>query len=380
MNNSEPDVFYYNLSIQHSNEKNIGLINDNTVLNASIDVNSSTPICRNPVDYYCSIVRFQIPLFNGPVCYPIVQTPVADINKTVYSFTLSYGGYDSSQTFVTFVPELLLPNYMIPKTGTLYQDFNSFYYDIYDYTGIMAMWNTALETATAQLNTLASSSLTAPFFFYDATTQNISLYTKKGDFDSSGTPAELWFNYTLDPFMAGFSYQENYRSAVSNGKDNQMNIRDFHGTNTEDISGVIYTRTTSDYNDYGYWSFLKSIVVTTAMNINSELYYINNQDSVQNLGYSNIVTDFLPDISSQGAAGNSSRIYIYNAPSLYRVFEFKDRSPLYKVDLQVNVLDGGNNLHRLNLNKGMSASFKLMFIKKEIYQKMMSNFSNLTLH
>jgi len=361
-----PDVFYYNFSISNASPHTSG-DNQNTQIVASDTALNNIPLLQNPEDYYASIVRFSIPGYNIPIAYFLVQTPVVDINKTIYSFTMSYGTFDSAQCFVEYVPTFEIPNYILPPSPTPLQTFSQYYY-IYDYSAIIRMWNTTLQTATASLNTVAGTTFTAPFFFYEATTQLISLYTKPGEWDGVGAP-KLWFNYAMLNYFVGASlYSVSSLVPTVLGKDNQYLIENFSNLNVVDVSGVKLLKTSFDYNSYGYYNFLNSILITTSMNVQSEQFYINNPQDYQNAQFVNVLADYLPDLATPNGAGLAQQIFIYNAPSLYRVFEFKQKTPLYKVSLTISLVDRYGNVFALGLDKGILASFKLMFIKKSVYE------------
>jgi hypothetical protein len=82
-----------------------------------------------------------------------------------------------------------------------------------------------------------------------------------------------------------------------------------------------------------------------------------------------VLTDYLPDINSSNDAGVSSKNFIYNAPSLYRLFEFKQKTPLYNISANIYFTDNLNNLYPLYLKKGTIANIKIMFIKKKLITK-----------
>jgi len=361
-----PDIFYYNFSISNANVNTSG-DNQNTQILADETALNNIPLLDVPEDYYASIVRFSIPGYNIPVAYFIVQTPVVDINKTIYSFTMSYGDFNSNQEFVEFVPSFEAPSFAFPPSPTPLQTFSQYYY-IYDYTSIISMWNTTLKSCTASLNTNAGTSFTAPFFIYDAPTQLISLYTKEGEWDGVNAP-QLWLNYSmLNYFVGARLYSISPLVTTTLGKDNQYVIENFNNVNVVDVSGIKYVKTSFDYNSYGYYNFLSSILITTSMNVRSEQFYINNPQDFQNTQYVNVLADYIPDLAIPNGAGLAQQIFIYNAPSLYRIFEFKQKTPLYRVSLAINLVDRYGNVYALGLDKGIQASFKLMFIKKSVYE------------
>jgi hypothetical protein len=366
MTTKTPDIFYYNFSISNASPATSGN-NVNSQILATETAFNNIPLLQCPEDYYASIIRFSIPGYNIPVAFFLIQTPVLDINKTIYSFTMSYGSSNSAQTYVEYVPSFQIPSFLDPPVGTPTQTFSQYYY-IYDYTSIIHMWNTTLVNCTTSLNTNAGTSFTAPFFFYDATTQLISLYTKVGEWDGPSAP-ELWFNYSMLNYFVGarlFSVSSLVNTSI--GKDNQYVIENFNNVNVVDISGISYIKTSFDYNAYGYYNFLQSLLISTSMNVQSEQFYINNPQDFQNAQFINVLADYIPDLAVPNGAGLAQQIFIYNAPSLYRIFEFKQKTPLYNVSLTINLVDRYGNVFPLGLDKGIQASFKLMFIKKSVYE------------
>jgi hypothetical protein len=121
---------------------------------------------------------------------------------------------------------------------------------------------------------------------------------------------------------------------------------------------------------FGYYSYLKTIQITTSMSVISEQYFVNDDSGLQNTNYINVLTDFLPDLSVQGNCGASVQNFIFNASSLYRIFQFNQQHPLTQITLNINILDKYNNLYPLQLDKGQVANFKIMFIKKSVYSGM----------
>ena len=132
------------------------------------------------------------------------------------------------------------------------------------------------------------------------------------------------------------------------GMDNLVGIRDnMLNTVSPTTSGIAYLATSFQYASYGYWNFLKSIIITTTMTVNSESVYSNNNSLYQNVQYINILEDFMPDLAQNMGAGIQNQIFTYNASSLYRIFSFNQKTPLYRVNLTVNVVDTYGNISPL---------------------------------
>lgn len=60
-----------------------------------------------------------------------------------------------------------------------------------------------------------------------------------------------------------------------------------------------------------------------------------NSSSKQNMRYINILEDYLPDFGILNGARIQNQILTYNATSLYRIFTFNQKTPLYKVSLAI---------------------------------------------
>jgi hypothetical protein len=380
---STEDIVYYNLTIGNNNVDTPNEASQKKVP-ASIDINNNVAIIKDPSQYYAGIVRMQIPCSNIPLIQFLIQTPVLDINKGIYSFSIggpTSAGNDfvlGTETFFTFVPQITVPSYLLPPVGTPTQTFSDYYY-LYDYTWFIQIMNTALKAAVISYYTAAGIAQPAsyPYFNYDATTQLISLYTLAPFQQQFGTSQSIYttnpiiyFNNPLRRFFGGLSY--NTSNLIIQGLRPTANNYIVIIPNPQNTA-VGITTTSYQYNQYGYWAFLKNIVISTNMNVNSEIFYINNSGSSQNVDYLNVLTDFAPDYAVQNGAGLESQVVTYNAPSLYRLFSFNQNTPLYAISLQVNLVDNYNNLSTLQLDYGEQASFKIMFIKKSIYSGNMAS-------
>lgn len=390
---SSADVVYYNLTLGNNDPVSAGQLTYSSIP-ASIDAYNNQPIIQNPDDYYASIIRFSIPCLNLPLIKFIVQTNQPDINLGVYSFTILKGytenlpsgqaGYTSksSQQFVEFTPTISIPANQIPTTPVGAVQQNLPYYLVYDYLTFLNMWNTALALADLELY---PASTTPPFFEYSATTQLITLYIPP-IYKTDDT--YIACNNQFLQYMLGFP-KINY---TQSGQDNQFGIDNVLLTNLGNVSGksnlldpagaILYYGYEFQYTSYGYWNFLKSILITTTMNVNSEaVYNFNNANAIttnsltgstnqQNVNYINILEDFIPDLAIPNGAGVANQIFTYFAQSLYRVFTFNQKTPLYKINLGISIVDTYGNIIPLTIPKGQSANFKIMFIKKSIYASM----------
>ncbi len=375
---NEGNIVYYNLEIATANNLSIGILNDRSTLQqAEATILSNIPILKNCINYFGSIIRLEFPGEAIPLIqFAIQSNPVTDINKGIYSFTLNYNGIDSDQIFYNFIPEITTSN--PPVNGTLKQDFQNPYYFLYDYDQIVQIMNNTISSAFANLLTKPGTEIIAtakvPFFNYSADENRLSLYTDPLFYDLTNpaiiNPIRIYWNYPSYVYLTAFPYF-NYNIGSILGKDNYFNISSNNDINIVNIpnipTGVNYIKTTQAYVSIGYMSPLKSIQIVTTNGIKPEGFNINVNTTNQNqsIQYTNVITDFLPDVS-QPTAGVSSYRQIYNAPSLYRLWEFKNNDPLYEINASIYWQDFLGNTYPLYLSKGQSVLLKYMFIEKSL--------------
>lgn len=367
MASTSDDIIYYNLTIGTTNGDTSGILYKDTAFKAVATINNSQPIIADPSQYYCSIIRLLFPGYAIPlVGFDVVQ-PVTDINKGIYSFTLTYGATSSAQTFYIYVPSVKI--FTPPVAPSATQDFTTGYYNIYDYDHIIKIMNTALETAFNEIKTLVGVPIAAaqvPFFVFNHDTSKIDLYADKAFFDESlATPIKIYFNSPSYIYMKGFYYISESVNQPQ-GRDNYFVINSDHTLNDKTIGATTYVMMSQQYISLQYMSPLKSILVATTMNIRPESYNIAVPDSIQNVGYSGIMTDYCPDVSVP-QPGISSYKFIYNATSLYRVFEFYQRSPVYNIQAALFWSDNNGQTYPLYIPRGQLVDIKFMFIKKSIF-------------
>lgn len=371
---SSDDIVYYNLSISTLTPNNSGVIyGPSQFPTRAENVNSSTttqPILKDPSEYYGSIIKMEWPGFTLPIMNFFVQTPVSDINLGIYSFTLSYNGYNTPQKFLIFTPEASATLAPPPNPGTATQQMSRYYF-VYSVETYIKMLNTALKECVDDINANTSPSLgcSYPFFNYNPNTQFLEFYCEKSFFSPSlATPVEIWFNEAMSYVMFPFPYYSaNY--GVAGGKDKKLSIVD--NMNLQDVSynGLTYIKNTQPYVDWGYQNLVKKIYVTSNMNITSEIIYVNNPTGDSNVLPLNVITDFTPDVSSTRDYGLIAKQFIYNATSLYRVFQMNDKTPLYNINVAIFWSDILGNNYPLSLKKGTQFNLKFMFIKKSVFNK-----------
>lgn len=369
------DVVYYNITIETENITTSGKIYGEYAksTDATITAQNNAPVLENPDQYYGSVVRFSVPCFTIPTIAFTVQTPIItaeDINKGIGSFTMTYKTSTSIQSFHIFQPQVL--GVSPPSYPSIYQNFGTYYYFLYNYTWLMNIWNEALKVAFIDLQNLEPEIASAgcPFFYYDPVTQFISLYADNAFFNQSlANPINIYFNNISQQYYNGLMYNE-ISVGSANGCDALFVLQSQNELNLQTINNIECLVSSQEWVSLAYLSPLKNIVITSSMNVVSEVFYVNNPSSIQNNQYVNVITDFVPDLSGSTEAGVGTKVFIYNASSLYRVFQFRDLNPLYAINMGIQWVDQLGNFYPLSLVKGTTATMKIMFIKKTVYNNL----------
>ncbi len=386
-----PEILYYNVEIINPNSLNNNIYAPNTVsVPCQVVAANNIPILNNPDDYYMTVLSASIPLRECPLFEMIIQTPIPNIgaiNNTIYSITMQYVMANGTliaqgaQTFMIYVPRnnYTPPNYVYPAPVQIY---NSYYY-VYQVQQITDMINVAFASALtslkAQSGTGPIAAATAPYINYDATTQLLTIFSEETYYDSAaGTPyIQVYCNKLAEPWFSGFPKITNtLGTGLMSGADDQLVIKSYNGSNV--TGGIIST--IQNYTNYGYWAFVKNILVATNMNVNSEIFYTNqtfqqqqnallaNGALQQNQTFTNVLYSFLPDLSQlAGELGAAAKIQVYNGPTnLYHPITFNQKTPLYEISISVYMQDRFNNTIPLPLSVNDVCNFKLQFIRKDL--------------
>lgn len=374
MSHIENNIKYFNLSIGNISKTNAGNPYGWDKTTASIDANLTDSLLDDPSSVYMSVQRFSIPLINIPLSISTIQTNQPDINKTIYSFNITIDNtYTSGQQFIQHKTGYEPDSFPSSPVGPT-QDFSSSYYYVYTITQLLSMWNECLLRCFNAVNAVAPvpKRLTNPPFFYYSNGL-ICLYAPKLDNYISGSSSlssvgtKLWFNNSMYQYVNTMNYYGVNDNDLT-GKDNYFIFDSYlSGADEKIINGITYNTMCETSTGVAYYSFLKSIVISTNMNIKSEVYFNSDRNvPVSNLNYNSILTDFMPDVSK---IGGESTLYIYNAPSISsRLFEFQQTTPLKNISFQINITDKFDNMYKLyNYKNVIPATIKIGFFKKSLF-------------
>ena len=365
----EQDRIYVNMILQNNQ---IYDYNDIPVYDASFDYELTQPIINEASKYYVAVEDISLPVTNIPIWKPEIQPNIppynnTNINLTTYSFTMSYGGFESDQTFMVFDSQN--PN-IIPRAINPFQDFLSTYYEIFTYTGVAENITNCLMAAYANLigKGAALNADEYPFMTYDPVTGLFSLSGFKDNIDSG---LEIYCNYKMFELLLTLpqTYLASDTAATLNGKDVQLYV----GTEFDNLwepndapAVGLYYKMTQSYNILASLSPIQSIVVTSrTIPISSE--YVP-QSPQSNYIYQGLVnkSKILYDLDALDFIGDGKpRPFIKYRPQKYSLINLSSSSKVQHLDLTVYWRDIYGILHLVAINSNQTANIKIVFIRKD---------------
>lgn len=347
---------------------------------ANYSVTKTAPILDKCSDYYCSVIRFTIPLFDVPllVCPVIPNTNnLALSNKTPMVIDIFYNGTHFPIN-LQYIPALL--NNPIVLQNQPIQIITPYYY-VFNFQTIINMYNNALSVIwiTSGLSALFPG-VDAPYFILDPVTALISIIVPKC-FTQLLAPATsipiLSQNLASAHFMTNF--YTNFNGA------NQPNGDDITFIFSNPIlfglypppeytypvpftpATTVYYRFTQEYSSLVYWASIRRLIFTTGgIPVNPEQIpsVVGSGNASQN-----ILTDFIIDTN---VIGSSRSIAVYNPSAQYRLIDLNSDTALQKLSITIFWQDVAGNIFPLTIPLFQQASLKMLFVRKDLYKSLAS--------
>lgn len=346
-------------------------------------------------DYYCSVVRFAIPMNSVPLfIMPIIpgnqQSHPVNANLTPMIIGILYNNVYYPVNLIYRADNTMV--YPLQNQDT--QVITPYYY-VYTYQTLINMINVAINIAwtTSPLAGLFPTSI-QPFFQYSTSTQLISLIVPRV-FSYVTPPAtsipfiymnlallrylesfELFFNGYNQPNGADFIFRCT-NTIPLNPSDatppqvfpTDQNAFAFFGTTpTFPAQYFIFTQ---QYSMIQYWSSLRKILITTGT---IPIAY-ENIPGPDNSGVNvslPVLTDFVIPLEN---AGDSRTIAYYNPTAQYRLVDMISDTPLYRINIKVYWEDVFGNRYPMGIEYDQTSSIKIGFFRKSLYKntKMLTN-------
>lgn len=350
---------------------------------ATYNVTKTVPILGKCSDFYCSIIRFDIPLD----CIPLFIMPIIpnqgnpDLTPLIIGIEVAATDFPVN---LLFEPEDL--SQQIPVQNQLFQVITKYYY-VYDYSLLTQMANQAIQTAFTNAGSPGGAG-NAPFFRWNPVTQLIELYVSRA-FVASGAHIfwnEYFNNYFGESFRTNFYDNlpagHNYEPVILNATTNVNAYAPFIVPESLDptIPGHLFPyggaspqlgawyKFTQDFSTVSQWTSLRKILITSnTIPIINEIVPTQSSTGHQSGATSSlpIITDFVPNIDQ----ANQSRSLAYYFPtSQYRLVDMISDTPLYNIDLSIFWQDKNGNKYPVEISLLQQASIKVAFVRKSMYK------------
>lgn len=339
----------------------------------------STPIIQDASEYDLSVVRFTsngigrlLPLFI-PVIQPDQVSPV-DVDLTIYSLTVStVPTVAGSQVYVKYVTSNLDAR---KPMGVTPQDLSSDYYYVRTYTAWCTMFNTALKQAIyeefgpdipTEYRLLDSQGLS-----YSSSTRLFSLLLPDVFHPATAEPgslpfAYLSFNAPMANLLANFNFTTQ-NSPIVNGRAFTLVTPPLSS-----YAGAPKLITQDFQSTDDIWSPIETFVFTTSFvpllpEQGSAPVVVGTDNTGQNLGvssgFTNVITDFTPDLTNGAQEGLSSQVYLPSGE--YRISSMTTHQAVQQVDISLwwrYRLTG--QLFPVYMSNLSNVSMKIMFRRKD---------------
>lgn len=338
------------------------------------------PIIKNPSEWYLAVVRFTIPTQNIPIFIAEIQPyPNTDLDKTIYSVTLTYDTYTSGQVFVQYVSTT--PTAPRPPQQTASRPFTDKtpYYYVYTYTEFLSCINTAYKTAFTALNAAVPGGLPehseAPYFIFDPINERISLICQTAFYDRTlTTPIKIYCNYKLLTYLDGVEIIY-YGSDLPDGKDILFSIynqgNNFYRPPMEDPPMLPdYYIFTQQYPTLVNWNSFKSLQLKSSL-IPAKQEYVPKQVQISGSAYNTSIVNtsgILKDFEPLLQLGPEARTTVqYQLGSPYFCVNLNGTTPIQSIDISIYWTDQFGNEYLLDIPFNQIVTLKMVFIRKSTF-------------
>lgn len=356
------DVIYINLSINGDSTTDAsGLVKKCEMKKSLVQT-----ILDKREDYYCSCMRFVLPLNLAPkmIFYINEGANQTDPNQGVYAFGFRY--YTSFYfAYVKYIPPNDFP-VKAPSQNGGKQDFSTYYYGINNYNTFASIINETLNDLWALLaadypNEIDPNGLY--LYWDDANEKYRMLFSEQymiPNFD-------VYTNIYVRDILSGFPFYIDNASPFPGllwRFQFKPQLFDLNYYGQFFINNLNYFFIENDSSTIiSYVNCLNNIlIVSNTLGIQPE--FIITESTATNFNLQNVIFNFRPD--SDVSVDNSTSTMVYTA-TFPKLANISSKGPLQEVDISVFWTDIRGNVFPIYLSPDVQFSIKLGFFKKSIY-------------
>jgi hypothetical protein len=207
--------------------------------------------------------------------------------------------------------------------------------------------------------------LSPPFFYYESTTQLITIVVPFIFLDSNNI-AGIYFNEATLQYLLSFNmffygpnqpFGKDLKYIFVGGAQNYYPVK--NGTS----SSPQYYQYTQEYVSFYSWNSVRKVLLSSqTLPIYNEIVPSNSSNGT----YSSypIITDYVIPTEQAGAARS---LAVYNPQGQYRLVSMSGNSPISSIDIKILWQDLLGNLYPIFIQQNQQADIKIGFFKKSLY-------------
>ena len=337
------------------------------------------PYVKDPSDYFFSVIRFHIDTNTLPAMIPQIQPNQDDINKTIYSFTLTYKTYEFQQ-FLEFMPQdLTCPLPKTPNQNGGVQDVSTGYYFLQNYSFFVKLLNATLDECYLGLKNIVEEdgdtlpSNYAPFIVFDNSSGELIFNCDAAAYDSSlSNPINIYLNTAMQVLLSGFGFLT-FSHTDGTGKNYKLLVVNDFNTNVLELEQYNAIQIYQEYNSTsGAWSCVQSVViVSTTLPVSGTLQSAPKQfNSLSNMNNKasnfslNIISDF--QVVSQSKNDWKPSVNYVASGNQYRFLDLYGHTSINSLSFEIYFRDIYNNFYPVTLASSCNANLKILFRAKNL--------------
>lgn len=326
-------------------------------------------ILQNREEYYCSCMRFVLPLNLAPKMIFYINEGITQTDKNQGVYGIGFRYYTSTYfRYVKYIPQNDFDQapYIVrpPSENNGKQDFNNYYYAINNYQSFANSINETLNDLWLDVNNDYPGEVqpNGLYLYWDDTLERFRLiYSEQYLIPNFDVYTNIYFR----DILSGFPFYVDNKSPFP-GCPFRFNLipKLFELSTFGTFFGLEYFYIENDSKTIiSYVNCLNNIlIVSNTLGIVPE--YIISESDRSNFNLQNVIFNFRPDPDVSIDNSVSTMVYTASVPKLSSI---SSKGPLNEIDISVFWTDIKGNVFPVFISPDVQFSIKLGFFKKSLY-------------